>query len=99
KEAQAAQDEARDSPASAPVKQKRRVDLTPLFQKYVAARLALGEDVSRLRYDRFEELVRKQAQEIQRKTGCSRLVFEVQTNEGRVRLLGRPAATKGTEGR
>jgi hypothetical protein len=74
------------------VKPRSRVDFTPLFERYVAARQALGEDVSRLRYEKFEESVRRQADEIRKKTGSSRLVFEVQTTEGRVRLVGRPAA-------
>jgi hypothetical protein len=74
------------------VKPRSRVDFTPLFQRYVAARQALGEDVSRLRYEKFEESVRRQADEIRKKTGSSRLVFEVQTTDGRVRLVGRPAA-------
>ena len=55
------------------------------------ARQALGEDVSKLKYEKFEEAVRRQAEEIRRKTGSSRLVFEIQTADGRVRLVGRPA--------
>ena len=58
----------------------------------MAAREALGEDVSKLKYERFEEAVRRQAEEIRKKTGSARLVFEVQTADGRVRLVGRPAA-------
>jgi hypothetical protein len=73
------------------------VDFSPLFNRYVAARAAVGEDTTKLRYERFEELVRKQAEEIKRKTGTSRLVFEVQTVEGKVRLVGRPAPPKGTK--
>ena len=81
-----------DAAAPSSVKPRNRVDFTPLFQRYVAARQALGEDVSRLRYEKFEESVRRQADEIRKKTGSSRLVFEVQTTDGRVRLVGRPAA-------
>ena len=81
-----------DAAPPSSVKPRNRVDFTPLFQRYVAARQALGEDVSRLRYEKFEESVRRQADEIRRKTGSSRLVFEVQTTDGRVRLVGRPAA-------
>jgi len=81
-----------DAPAGASVKPRSRVDFTPLFRRYVAAREALGEDVSKLKYEKFEEAVRRQADEIRRKTGSSRLVFEVQTTSGRVRLVGRPAA-------
>lgn len=81
-----------DAPAASSVKPRSRVDFTPLFKRYVAARKALGEDVSRLQYEKFEEAVRRQADEIRQKTGSSRLVFEVQTVDGRVRLVGRPSA-------
>jgi hypothetical protein len=80
-----------DAPASPSVKPRSRVDFTPLFRRYVDARQALGEDVSKLKYEKFEEAVRRQAEEIRRKTGSSRLVFEIQTADGRVRLVGRPA--------
>ncbi len=81
-----------DAPSGASVKPRSRVDFTPLFERYVAARQALGEDVSRLKYEKFEDAVRRQAEEIRQKTGSSRLVFEVQTTNGRVRLVGRPAS-------
>lgn len=81
----------RDASAPPSVKPRSRVDFTPLFRRYVEARKALGEDVSRMKYERFEEAVKRQAEEIRRKTGSSRLVFEVQTTDGRVRLVGRPA--------
>jgi len=86
---------ASDAAGASSVEKKRRVDLTPLFDRYCAARQALGEDVSKLRYERFEDLVKKQAEEIKRRTGSGRLVFEVQTVDGKVRLVGRPAAPKG----
>lgn len=82
----------RDAAASPSVKPRSRVDFTPLFRRYVEARQALGEDVSRMKYEKFEEAVKRQAEEIRQKTGSSRLVFEVQTTDGRVRLVGRPAA-------
>jgi hypothetical protein len=88
----AAQPPRPDAAAPSSVKPRNRVDFTPLFQRYVEARQAMGEDVSRLRYEKFEESVRRQADEIRRKTGSSRLVFEVQTTDGRVRLVGRPVA-------
>ena len=64
-----------------------------LFDRFCAARAAAGEDVSKLRYDRFEDLVKKQAAEIRRTTGATRLSFEVQTREGKVRLVGKPLST------
>lgn len=87
-----------DAPAAPSVKPKSRVDFTPLFQRYVAARQALGEDVTKLRYEKFEEAVRRQAEEIRKRTGSSRLVFEVQTAEGRVKLVGRPVPAPGSKG-
>ena len=87
-----------DAPAAPSVKPKSRVDFTPLFQRYVAARQALGEDVTKLRYEKFEEAVRRQAEEIRKRTGSSRLVFEVQTAEGRVKLVGRPVQAPGSKG-
>jgi hypothetical protein len=84
-----------DAEASTSVTRRERKSLMPLFERYCEARRALGEDVSRLRYERFEELLRRQAAEIRKTTGSRRLVFEVQTVGGRVRLIGRPAHPKG----
>jgi len=77
------------------VKTKKRVSFVPLFERYLDARRKLGEDVSRLKYEKFEEQVRRQAEEIRNRTGTTRLVFEVRTIEGKVRLIGRPAPAKG----
>jgi hypothetical protein len=82
-----------DAGAAASVKGSGRGDLRSLFDRYCAARAAVGEDASRLRYDRFEELVKKQAAEIRRATGATRLAFDVQTRDGKVRLVGRSLQT------
>jgi hypothetical protein len=79
-----------DGEGTASVKAIGRGDLKSLFDRFCAARTAVGEDVSRLRFERFEELVKKQAAEIRRATGATRLAFEVQTREGKVKLVGRP---------
>ena len=86
-----------DGDASTSVKAIGRGDMKSLFDRFCAARASAGEDVSKLRYDRFEDLVKKQAAEIRRTTGATRLAFEVQTREGKVRLVGRPlpAPAKG----
>lgn len=86
-----------DGDASTSVKAIGRGDMKSLFDRFCAARAAAGEDVSKLRYERFEDLVKKQATEIRRTTGATRLAFEVQTREGKVRLVGRPlpAPAKG----
>jgi hypothetical protein len=85
-----------DADSSTSVRRTERADLMPLFERYCDARRALGEDISRVRYERFEQLLRRQASEIRKLTGAKRLVFEVQTVDGRVRLLGRPAPAKGS---
>ncbi len=86
-----------DGEGSTSVKAIGRGDLKSLFDRFCEARKAAGEDVSKLRYERFEDLVKKQAAEIRRTTGATRLAFEVQTREGKVRLVGRPlpAPAKG----
>jgi len=86
-----------DGEGSTSVKAVGRGDMKSLFDRFCAARAAGGEDVSKLRYERFEDLVKKQAAEIRRTTGATRLAFEVQTREGKVRLVGRPqpAPAKG----
>ena len=86
-----------DGDASTSVKAIGRGDMKSLFDRFCAARASAGEDVSKLRYERFEDLVKKQAAEIRRTTGATRLAFEVQTREGKVRLVGRPlpAPAKG----
>jgi hypothetical protein len=86
-----------DASAAGSVKGSGRGDLRSLFDRYCAARAAAGDDASRLRYDRFEELVKKQAAEIRNATGATRLAFDVQTRDGKVRLVGRSlgAPTKG----
>ena len=61
----------RDAKASGSVSRKGRVDLMPIFERFCDARRALGEDVSRLKYERFEELLKKQAAEIRKATGAS----------------------------
>ncbi len=85
-----------DAETSTAVRARERRTLMPLFERFCEARRALGEDVSRLRYERFEELLKRQAAEIRKATGARRLVFEVQTIDGRVRLIGRPASPKGS---
>ncbi|MDL2717515.1 MAG: MXAN_5187 C-terminal domain-containing protein [Acidobacteriota bacterium] len=87
-----------DASSPGSVKGQGKGDLRSLFDRYCAARAAAGEDASRLRFDRFEELVKKQAAEIRKATGATRLAFDVQTRDGKVRLVGRSLAapTKGT---
>jgi hypothetical protein len=84
-----------DTAGAAPVKARSRPDFRPLFERYRAARRDLGEDVSKMSYERFEELVRQKAEEIRERTGSTKLVFEVRTESGKVRLVGRSGQGKG----
>jgi hypothetical protein len=86
-----------DGEGSTSVKAIGRGDMKSLFDRFCAARVTAGEDVSKLRYERFEDLVKKQAAEIRKATGATRLAFEVQNRDGKVRLVGRPlsAPAKG----
>ena len=84
-----------DAGTPSPVKGKPRPDFRPLFERYQAARRQLGGSESSMTYDRFEELVRQRADEIRQRTGATKLVFEVRMDDGKVRLVGRPAPAKG----
>lgn len=84
-----------DASGPGSVQGKKRLTFEPLFERYIAARRALGEDVSRVKYEKFEELIRRQADEVRKRTGSTRLVFEIQTVDGKVRLVGRAAPPKG----
>ena len=84
-----------DAKGAAPVKARPRPDFRPLFERYQAARRDLGESASKMTYERFEELVRQKAEEIRDRTGSTKLIFEIRTEGGKVRLLGRPAPGKG----
>ncbi len=84
-----------DAGTLAPVKARPRADFRPLFERYRAARQELGEDPSKMSYERFEELVRQKAEEIRRRTGSTKLIFEVRMEGGKVRLVGRSAPAKG----
>ena len=84
-----------DVGAAAPVKARTGPDFRPLFERYQSARRELGENENRMTYEKFEEAVRQKAEEIRKRTGSTKLIFEVRTEGGKVRLLGRPAPGKG----
>src|SRR5450759_1114213 len=84
-----------DAGASAPVKARPSPDFRPLFERFRAARRELGEDPGKMSYERFEELVRQKAEEIRRRTGSTKLIFEIRTEGGKVRLVGRSSPGKG----
>lgn len=84
-----------DAGAPAPVKARPRPDFRPLFERFLAARRELGEDPGKMSYERFEELVRQKAEEIRKRTGSTKLIFEIRTEGGKVRLVGRSSPGKG----
>ena len=92
---EAAASRAGDAGAAAPVKARTGPDFRPLFERYQSARRELGENESRMTYEKFEEAVRQKAEEIRKRTGSTKLIFEIRTEGGKVRLLGRPAPGKG----
>lgn len=68
-----------------------------LFERYVAAKKGLGEDVSGYDYRQFAENLERERQKIREKTGTEDFEFEVKDSDGRVRLVARRRKT--AEGR
>lgn len=64
-----------------------------LFERYVAAKRALGEDVSGYDYGQFAENLEKERQKIRDKTGTDDFEFDVKDTDGRVRLVARRRKT------
>jgi hypothetical protein len=64
-----------------------------LFERYVAAKKALGEDVSGYDYRQFAENLERERQKIREKTGTEDFEFEVKDSDGRVRLVARRRKT------
>ncbi len=85
-----------DGEGSTSVKAVGRGDMKSLFDRFCAARAAAGEDVSRLRYERFEDLVKKQAAEIRRATGAEASRVRG-PDAGRESPARRPAAARARE--
>src|SRR5258706_946419 len=61
-----------------------------LFRRYVEARRAGGEDVARLRLDRFAEKLAEQRESLKAHFGNAEIVFDVAERDGKVRLVARP---------
>jgi hypothetical protein len=60
-----------------------------LFDRYVAAKKAMGEDVSGYRLDGFLEGLERERRKVRERFGSADLVFEVAERDGRVRLIAR----------
>jgi hypothetical protein len=66
-----------------------------LFERYVAAKKARGEDVSGYRLEGFLEGLERERRKVREKFGSADVVFDVAEREGRVRLIAKKK-TRGT---
>jgi hypothetical protein len=60
-----------------------------LFDRYVAAKKARGEDVSGYRLEGFLEGLERERRKVRERLGSAEIVFEVAEREGRVRLIAK----------
>ena len=60
-----------------------------LFERYVAAKKARGEDVSGYRLEGFVEGLERERRKVREKFGSAEVVFDVAEREGRVRLIAK----------
>jgi hypothetical protein len=60
-----------------------------LFDRYVAAKKAMGEDVSGYRLEGFLEGLERERRKVRERFGSSDIVFEVAERDGRVRLIAK----------
>ncbi len=88
--------------AAPPVSVEERRPIDPaqpdrdLFDRYVAARKARGEDVSGYRLEGFLEGLERERRKVRERLGASEIVFDVAERDGRVRLVARKKP-RGTE--
>ena len=60
-----------------------------LFEKYIGARKARGEDVSGYRLEGFLEGLERERRKAGERLGSSEIIFEVTERDGRVRLIAK----------
>jgi hypothetical protein len=60
-----------------------------LFERYVAAKKARGEDVSGYRLEGFLEGLERERRKVRERAGTGEIVFEVAERDGRVRLIAK----------
>jgi hypothetical protein len=79
------------------VKEERRaVDADrELFDRYVAARKARGEDVSGYRLEGFLEGLERERRKVRERLGNEDILFDVVERDGRVRLVARKKPRSG----
>jgi hypothetical protein len=64
-----------------------------LFERYVGARKARGEDVSGLDFEQFKEKLARERERLKSRFGGTQIEFDVAEREGRVRLIARPKSS------
>jgi hypothetical protein len=65
-----------------------------LFARFVEARREIGEDVSKLSFEKFRNQLAKEREALAARTGKTGWEFEVAGDGGRVRLIARPSKGK-----
>lgn len=65
-----------------------------LFDRYLQARKSRGEEVNRVSFDKFRELLAGERQKLLARTGRADWEFDLSTEADRVRLVARPAKGK-----
>jgi hypothetical protein len=60
-----------------------------LFERYVSAKKARGEDVSGYRFEGFVEGLERERRKVRERLGTGEIVFDVAEREGRVRLIAK----------
>ncbi|HYV41402.1 MAG TPA: MXAN_5187 C-terminal domain-containing protein [Thermoanaerobaculia bacterium] len=61
-----------------------------LFERYIEARKARGEDVTSLEFPRFAERLAREREKLKSQFGAAEIEFDVAERDGRIRLIARP---------
>jgi hypothetical protein len=61
-----------------------------LFERYIAAKKARGEDVTRLEFARFGERLAREREKLKNRLGDVEIEFDVAERDGAIRLIARP---------
>jgi len=72
-----------------PLGQPAREPDQDLFDRYVAAKKAMGEDVSGYRLEGFLEGLERERRKVRERFGSADIVFDVAERDGRVRLIAK----------
>jgi hypothetical protein len=60
-----------------------------LFERYIAARKAAGEDDTALTFERFEERLARERDRLKSQVGDAEIEFDVAERDGKIRLVAR----------